>query len=291
MRIFISWSGESSRRAAVVLRDWLPDIFQGIEAFVSSEDIRKGKRWAAEIAAQLDSCNFGIVCLTPENTAAPWVLFEAGALSKSIKEASLYTLLLGTLRWGDVDGPLSHFQHTTFEKADFYKLVSSINESHGPNKQEEARLIRKFEKYWGDIEVAMGAAVETPIEPKKKRSIDDMLLELLETTNHIAKNMRSIDAPVWPMPRISESGNQLLKPNLWRSLLERVGKKSPFTRTYLQEATGELAGDTLSIVFPEEFSDHVALVDNSRNMKLIQDVLGDMGYAGIRVVFEPKEQT
>ena len=62
---------------------------------------------------------------------APWLLFESGALSKSVAEASVYTLLTGGLRIGDIEGPLSHFQHTVFEKEDFFKLVKSINEGHG----------------------------------------------------------------------------------------------------------------------------------------------------------------
>src|SRR5258707_22079 len=116
MKIFISWSGKQSLSVATALRDWLPYIFNGAELFVSSEDIRKGKRWLLEVAKELDSSNFGIVCLTRENLEAPWVIFEAGALSKSFKEASVSTLLVGGLGIADIKGPLSHFQHTIFEK-------------------------------------------------------------------------------------------------------------------------------------------------------------------------------
>src|SRR5689334_6415603 len=137
MKIFISWSGKPSLGVATALREWLPDIFNGVKVFVSAEDVRKGKRWLLEISKELDDCNFGIACLTHENMNAPWLLFETGALSKSLKESSVCTLLLGGLRVGDVEGPLSNLQHTAFEREDFYKLLRSINEELGAEKREE----------------------------------------------------------------------------------------------------------------------------------------------------------
>ena len=106
MKVFISWSGTYSLGVAVALQKWLPYIFTDIQTFVSSEDVRKGKRWLAEITKELSNTNFGIVCLTRDNLEAPWVLFEAGALSK-LKAAHVCTLLLDNLRPGDVEGPLA----------------------------------------------------------------------------------------------------------------------------------------------------------------------------------------
>ena len=45
MKIFISWSGEKSRRIALMLREWFPNVLNAVEPFVSSEDIAKGSRW------------------------------------------------------------------------------------------------------------------------------------------------------------------------------------------------------------------------------------------------------
>ncbi len=291
MKIFISWSGKPSLNVAMALRDWLPYIFNGIELFVSSEDIRKGKRWPLEVSKELDVCNFGIVCLTPDNLEAPWLLFESGALSKSVKEASVYTLLVGGLRIGDVEGPLSHFQHTMFEKEDFFKLVKSINEALEPNKQDETRLKKIFDKFWDDLETNVSIAIKIDSKPEKKRSSEDMLRELLETTSYIARNIP--DTRQNEFTGSARFGNELIlsKPTLsdvdfWEQILENVGKKSPFTKGYLNEGIGRFANGTLTVTYPHEREDYLVLVNNERNIKLLQKVLTELGYGdGCKIVF------
>ena len=188
MKIFISWSGAYSHGVAMALRDWLKLPFPHVQTFVSSEDIRKGKRWLHEISSQLTSTNFGIVCLTPDNFEAPWIVFEAGALSK-LKDANVCTLLLRGLRSGNIEGPLSHFQHTTFNKGDVYKMLAEINEKSGRNKREEAGLKTLFERLWPDLDKQI---VELPVDKKdrvaEKRPVEDMVYELLEITRTIARN-------------------------------------------------------------------------------------------------------
>src|ERR1039457_7341444 len=84
MKIFLSWSGDRSLAVATALRDWLPSVIQAVRPWISSTDIDKGSRWASEIASQLQECSIGIICVTPENRESSWLLFESGALSKSI---------------------------------------------------------------------------------------------------------------------------------------------------------------------------------------------------------------
>jgi hypothetical protein len=279
VKIFISWSGKPSLNVATALRDWLPYLFNGIGLFVSSEDIRKGKRWPLEVSGELEASNFGIVCLTPDNLEAPWLLFESGALSKSVKEASVFTLLTGGLRISDIEGPLSHFQHTMFEKEDFFKLMRSVNEALGAAKQDEPRLRKVFEKFWDELEVTVTKAVKPDSKPKKERSSEDMLRELLEITGYIARSLPVEDgrATATPPPSLPKfpfvTGTEL-----WEKLLEGVGKSSPFTRSYLLEAQGgRLADGTFTIYFHREFEDHVGLVNNARNIALIQKVLSELG--------------
>jgi TIR domain len=93
MKIFISWSGDRSRLIAEALRDWLRLVIPRSEPWLSKDDIRKGTRWSTELATILEQAQFGIICLTPDNIDRPWILFEAGALSKALTNAYVCPLL------------------------------------------------------------------------------------------------------------------------------------------------------------------------------------------------------
>src|SRR6267154_4034636 len=84
--VFISWSGKRSLGVAKKLRNWPPTVVQAARPWMSDTDIEKGTRGLNEIANALNGIKVGIVCLTPENLNEPWLLFEAGALSKTITE-------------------------------------------------------------------------------------------------------------------------------------------------------------------------------------------------------------
>src|SRR4051812_8769555 len=123
MKIFISWSGKRSQQVAEGLRDWLPMVIQTIDPYVSSEDIEKGARWGSDIAGELQESQFGILCITPENVGAPWLNFEAGALSKSIETGRVMPVLFGMARADVPQGPLVQFQSTLADNGDLWKLV------------------------------------------------------------------------------------------------------------------------------------------------------------------------
>ena len=150
MKIFISWSGELSHSVALVLREWIPVVLPFAQAWVSSEDIAKGSRWGAELAAELDTTNCGIICLTPDNIQEPWLNFEAGALSKTVDRAQVHPFLLSLPR-KDLVGPLSQFQATEFAPNDIQKLVGAINEQAGVASLPKEQLDRNFQTCWPDL--------------------------------------------------------------------------------------------------------------------------------------------
>ncbi len=149
MKVFISWSGEISGKVARILRDWLPYVFPNVQPYVSTEDIQKGKRWGNEIAAELDSAQFGILCITADNISSPWLNFEAGALSKSIRTDSTVHVcpLLFGLEPNEISGPLSQFQVVTYDKEDIGRLLVTMNESAGCPIQPD-RLQETFNTWW-----------------------------------------------------------------------------------------------------------------------------------------------
>jgi TIR domain len=94
VKVFLSWSGERSRIMAAALRDWLPLVLYYVRPWVSGKDIQAGERWSLEVGKKLEESNFGILCLTKDNLNAPWMLFEAGALSKAISTAAVCPYIL-----------------------------------------------------------------------------------------------------------------------------------------------------------------------------------------------------
>ena len=87
--VFITWSGNRSKHVAMALRALLATVIQAAKPFMSKADIDKGSRWHLELAKALEATKVGIICLTPENPSAPWLLFESGALSKTMDRGSL----------------------------------------------------------------------------------------------------------------------------------------------------------------------------------------------------------
>ncbi len=66
---------------------------------------------------------------------------------------------------------------------------------------------------------------------------------------------------------------------LWAKVVDAVGRVSPFTRTYLAEAHPvTFVRNLLTIGFPPETEDHIALVDNPRNHTLLQTKLAELGH-------------
>ena len=108
MNIFISWSGERSRAVAGLLHNWIPKVIQSAKPWCSTDDLKKGTVWFSEITKHLQENDAGIVCLTPENREAPWIMFEAGALAMRLKEGHLFTFLVD-LKHTDIKNPLAQF--------------------------------------------------------------------------------------------------------------------------------------------------------------------------------------
>jgi hypothetical protein len=193
MKVFLSWSGDPSRMAASALRDWLPLVIQSIEPYMSAEDVEKGARWSMEIGAELATCSFGVICLTPENRDAPWIHFEAGALSKAIERTRVSPLLLG-LRPSEMTGPVVQFQATTTGHDDVRQLVGSMN-SACDSALDERRLDHLFETLWPELQKQLSNVEEASRKAptNARRSSDDMLEELLELVRGQARVISAME--------------------------------------------------------------------------------------------------
>jgi hypothetical protein len=132
MKVFISWSGERSRKFGEILRDWLPGVIQAVRPYFTPDDLEKGARWDSEISKELHESHVGLLCMTPENLSAPWLLFEAGALSKDLGRGRVCPVLF-TVDSADLLFPLAKFQAAKFEKSEMLRIIRMINSGLGDN--------------------------------------------------------------------------------------------------------------------------------------------------------------
>lgn len=191
-KVFISWSGDLSNKIAEELRKWLPGVLQFVKPYFTPNDIDKGTRWSTEIAEELENCDVGIICLTKDNIERPWILFEAGALSKKLSKSNVCTLLFN-LEPTDISGPLASFRSTKFDKIDFKKLISTINNTNQDHKLEQTVFDEVYEMWWPKIEQNIKAILESEnkVAKAKKRSDRDLIEEILELSRANAeRNLR-----------------------------------------------------------------------------------------------------
>lgn len=189
MKVFISWSGNQSRAVAEALWKLLPDIIQFVDPWVSGRSITAGARWTPEINKQLEETKFGIICLTHANQTEPWVLFEAGALAKTLEDTAVVPYLIN-MEPPEVTGPLAQFQAIRWDKEGTWELVKAINEALSEKALPEARLNRLFERTWPDLDAAFKAMPKSEIPPSDQRAMPDILREVLVLTRYISRQIR-----------------------------------------------------------------------------------------------------
>jgi len=196
MKVFLSWSGNKSHKVALVFRDWLPSVIQSLNPYVSSEDIDKGARWSTDIAKELEDSTFGILCVTKDNVNAPWLTFEAGALSKTMDKAFVCPFLFDIKR-SEVDGPILQFQSTIFEREDIQKLVRTLNKACANDSLSDERIDKAFGVWYPTLENQL-QKLKAVVEPSEKetkgagdKKRDEILEEILELTRINQKLLRN----------------------------------------------------------------------------------------------------
>lgn len=178
MRIFLSWSGDRSKYLAKCFKEWLPNVLQYVEPYMSEKDIKLGERWGKSIEENLRSNDFGLVFITPENIDAPWINFEAGALSKSL-QSRLVPILYDTQVTILNNGPLKQFQSSKeVSKESIKQLVLDINEfAEETEHLKEERLESAFEKWWSDLDEQLKAIPEISQNSEQEVPSDEKNIE------------------------------------------------------------------------------------------------------------------
>jgi hypothetical protein len=181
MKVFISWSGPQSNHIAQALRDWLRDVIQNLNPWMSEVDIGAGERWGERLWNELYDSKFGVVCLTAENLQSPWLHYEAGALAKAVDRRVCPYLY--KIKPTMVQGPLSHHQMKQVDKQGTRELLHSINtasltltERGLPPEQ----LDKTFNTWWPQLEEKINAIPPSTTAPPPRREIQEIVEEILE---------------------------------------------------------------------------------------------------------------
>jgi hypothetical protein len=196
MDIFISWSGDRSKAVAELLKQWVKQVLQGTQPWISTQDIGSGGLWLSKLSDKLKETGVGIVCLAQDNKTAPWILFEAGALAKGLSKNRVCTFLID-LKPEDIGNPLGQFNHTVPTKESLLKLVQTLNQGlTGPGRLEESTLRTIFEVFWPKFEreFADVLARHLPKEEAKTRTPESYLVEILENTRSLNQRIATLES-------------------------------------------------------------------------------------------------
>lgn len=190
MKVFISWSGPRSKAIASALRELLPDALQNVEAWMSDHEIAAGARWSNELGHALEGSAFGVICLTPENLTAPWLLFEAGSLAKSVATSRVVPYLFD-LAPADVTFPLAQFQGSQATREGTLRLLQGINEVlESPMPTE--RVQRVFDRWWPEFEQRLQVVSQLDQTTAVRRDEREILEEILELVRRSRPNVTNV---------------------------------------------------------------------------------------------------
>lgn len=220
MKVFISWSGERSKLLAHSLRDWIPLVLHYVEPWLSEADIAAGERWAESVAKELEASNFGIICVTRENAGSPWVLFEAGALAKSLQGSRVIPLLLD-LEFRDITGPLAQFQAKKVEKSGLSEVIHSINQTAN-HEVPEVRAKQLFDALWPEFEKQVASIPQQATPTKHTRSQHEVLEELVASVRSLDSRFRVVAEA---SPRSGRYKGRRFNAMMMRDLVEMIGEK------------------------------------------------------------------
>src|SRR5262249_13057074 len=192
VKLFISWSGALSLEFAQALRSFCKKIIQALEPWMSDADVGAGDRWNDEVSKALTEADVGLICVTRDNLDSRWLLFESGALAKSVDKARVVPILLG-IAPTDLQGPLAQFQSVEASKSGIAKLFLTLHRAMDNPRITREDVVVNLEAFWPQFDktirrlLASGHAEAKPAPIRSDR-------ELLEETVKILRALGEAEA-------------------------------------------------------------------------------------------------
>ena len=217
MLVFISWSKPRSKQVALALRDWLPKVIQAVKPWVSDKDLASGVSWFQEVGNRLNEASIGIICVTPENHSEPWLMFEAGAIAKSVtanasgQPVHCCPYVLG-MKLTDVTGPLAQLQARTADRDGTRALVQTINDALVSNSIENQALDEIFDTWWPKFENRLADVQKQDDKVTlPRRSERDILEEILSIVREGSRPMLNESLTTKDVDIISRTTDDILR--------------------------------------------------------------------------------
>lgn len=257
-KIFVSWSKEHSKQIALVLKEYLPQIVDGIDVFMSDKDIDPGERSMKTIESELAGTSYGLLIVTADNQNEAWLNFEAGALSKQVGKDDedvprVVPVLVNIPNAAQLVGPIGQFQAVKLTEEDLRKTVMSIASLAEVDVEITGK---KFNRTWPEIQQGLTntGASDQGTDTLPIRTTDEKLdeaLEILRSVQRALPVMQAHDRAAFEEQERKQT--EILyerSVRLLASLVERAGGKLRRTN---QNERGDLIGATFTgpSTFPE----------------------------------------
>jgi hypothetical protein len=239
-KIFLSWSGQRSRALAQSLYAWIPLVLYYAEPWLSEADIVAGTRWAHRLAEELETSQFGIICVTRENLSSPWLLFETGSLAASLKGSCVIPLLLD-IELSDLGGPLAQFQAKKIGKDGLFEVILSVNRM-ADNHVPEPRARRLFEALWPQLEAQIAAIPGQERSAAPLRPQNEILEELVMGVRSLDTRLQHVETAASNDARHSRPGERRLHLLMIHKLAQLLAEK-PEDLSLLQVAASLVRDD------------------------------------------------
>ena len=94
--------------------------------------------------------------MTPDNQAAAWLNFEAGAMIRTVEKSMVCPYLFG-MKKSELQGPLVQLQATEANKDETLRLISTLNRALKDKALGEKTLNIAFERGWPDLHSMLNA--------------------------------------------------------------------------------------------------------------------------------------
>ncbi len=136
----------------------------------------------------------------------------------------------------------------------------------------------------GGAPAANPVAASVSSQPMAATSKPAPAAKVEQPPTHVGSHKTEVAAPVVASVAAVPAADNLVE--LWKRLMEAVGRASPFTYGYLTNAHPVSFGKNILVIgYDPEFEDQIALVDHSRNHTLLATKLSELGHPNAMIKF------